>query len=281
MGLEEKKKTMSRADSAPVKEAPAPIDPKPSRPTQACGGSSSSPADTSMNEAMPPEMHGCVSRKHSENEFVVPRGFKWMHVAKDYMGRFDIIGSIEARYCFVDDDLSRMPSFTCKALGSGEETQIPSNTACVMTQLVPPLWYPNGCPEINSHLLDINEPRDPPYLKYGREALMDGLLKGTIPHHCTCKPFPIEWLGLHYREEFYRKWYPPGTKVIVCPNTAGVRIVTDHTRDDESEPDRRRFDVDGHGRWPAGAYELIQSAEDAKAWDRERAAGLLYQPPRP
>ena len=113
------------------------------------------------------------------------------------------------------------------------------------------------------------------------QALMAGLLKGTIPHHCTTKPFPINWLGLHYRGEYSDMWYNQGTKVIVCPNTAGVRIVTDHTRDDESEPDRRRFDVDGHGRWPAGAYELIQSAKDAKAWDRERAAGLLYQPPRP
>ena len=73
---------MSRADSAPAKEAPAPIDPMPSRPTQACGGSSSSPADTSMNEAMPPEMHGCVSRKHSENELEVPKDFTWMEVAE-------------------------------------------------------------------------------------------------------------------------------------------------------------------------------------------------------
>ena len=131
---------------------------------------------------------------------------------------------------------------------------------------------PDGCPEFTKALLAKPEKEGPKWLPGGRAALIDGVLRCTVPGQCCKIKFRSGLLGLTYRRLVAIENNEEEKTVVVDWETASVEILQEPLPDEDSDDDadRQRFPKTTsfrHYAYPP----LIQTREKAMEWDAEIA----------
>ena len=136
--------------------------------TISSGAFQSTPAATAAHPPAPPEQPEAV-----------PTWFEYQEEKGEYKVHWAYAGSVETRHYMKRHPDDPFATETVE-LEPGEKA-FPPNATEVLTRQVKPIVYPTGCPKITAEILNSPQPVGEGWLRWGREALMDGLRDGTIP----------------------------------------------------------------------------------------------------
>ena len=157
-------------------------------------------------------------------------------------------------------------------LSPEQETEIPMDAHIVCTYLLPPPTPLNGFPVVNEDFINHRQVKKAEkWLKHGRAALLDGVMRGRIPRDPCYTRWPSGCLGGQYAREIHKAEGKKEFWVRADFPTASVEWVTDMSIDENSDGDDEVERVTPRYATPDFRDELFQplhqSREGAKSWD--------------